>query len=209
MWTICIYMEYVYLVYVLGHEVYIKSTPHKFSGFAKVFFFLLSLCYFPETDNPSLVTCSLNKCTFTNSQTRFCISMQALVCVLPMSKQCDSFHIFREATAVSGCQKEERCVPVSTLERDTVLSTFLATAGSKQGMWLSAPLFPCSVQPVWIRGLFIKHKDFHGLKTTSLPDLCMAESPEGNWDAFSLAGELWSFWMPSHYPSLVQALLVW
>lgn len=131
---IYVYMEYVYLVYILGHEVYIKSTPHKFSGFAKVFFFLLSLCYFPETDNPSLVTCSLNKCTFTNSQTRFCISMQALVCVLPMSKQCDSFHIFREATAVSGCQKEERCVPVSTLERDTVLSTFLATAGSKQGM---------------------------------------------------------------------------
>lgn len=40
-----IYMEYIYWVYVPGHEVYIKSTaiPHKFSGFAKVFFFLLSL----------------------------------------------------------------------------------------------------------------------------------------------------------------------
>lgn len=103
-------------------------------------------CCFPESDNPSLVTCSLNKCTFTSSQTLFCISMQALLCVLPMSKLPDSFHVFSEATAVSGCQDEGRRVPLSTLERDTVLSTSLATAGSKQVGWLTSPLSPCSIQ---------------------------------------------------------------
>lgn len=55
-------------------------------------------CCFPETDN--LVTCSLNKSTFTNSQTIFCISMQALLCVLPMSKQLDSLHVFRGNNSV-------------------------------------------------------------------------------------------------------------
>lgn len=133
-------------------------------------------CCFPETDNPSLVTCSLNKCTFTNSQTIFCTSLQALLYVLPMPNQLHPFHVFREARAVSGCRNRGRCVPVSTLERDTVLSTFLATAGWKQGGWLSSPLSLCSIQPMWRRGLFINHEDFHGLKTTSLPDLFMAES---------------------------------
>lgn len=163
------------------HEVYINSTPmpHKFSGFAKGFSSSYP-CYFSKTDNSSLVTFSLNKCTFPNSQTRFCISMQALLCALPMSKNLDSFHVFREAAAVSGCQKEGRCVLVSTLERDTVLSTFLATAGSRQGGWLSSPFSLCSIQPMWIRGLFINSKDFCGLKTTRSARSFSGRKPRGH-----------------------------
>lgn len=63
-------MQYIYRVYILGHEVHIKSTPilQKFVDLQRCFSFSYCCC-FPETDNPRLVTCSLNKCMFTNSQT--------------------------------------------------------------------------------------------------------------------------------------------
>lgn len=192
-WGIC-EKKNIYGIYILG--IYTRAlSPLPFHinsvGLQRCFSFSYPCC-FPETDNPGLVTCSLNKCTFPNSQTTFYISMQVLLCVLPMSKQPGSFHVFREAAAVSGARREGRCVLVSTLERDMVPSTFLAIAGSKQGGWLSSPFSLCSIQTMWIRGFFINSKYFRELKTASLPDLSMAESLEGNWDAFSLGGALWS-----------------
>lgn len=59
--------------------------------------------------------------------------------------------------------------------------------GGWEGGWLSSPL--CTIWPMGIKGLFINHKDYVGLKATSLPDLCMAEShcvPRGQWR------DLWS-----------------
>lgn len=103
--------------------------------------------------------------------------------VLPMCKQFASFHVAAAARAVSWC----RCVQISTLERDTGLSTLLARAGWRLGGWFSSPL--CSIWPMGIKVLFINRKDYIGLKATTLPDLCMAEShcvPRGQ------SRDLWS-----------------
>ncbi|KAF4801368.1 putative C-mannosyltransferase DPY19L1 [Turdus rufiventris] len=80
-------------VFVVDRKAFITKADSK-----------IWLTFLLETDN--LVTCSLNKSTFTNSQTIFCISMQALLCVLPMSKQLDLVHVFTEAATVSRCQNE-------------------------------------------------------------------------------------------------------
>lgn len=60
-------MEYIYFVYILELDMYIKSTPipYKFSGFAKVGFFSL----IPAAFQKQTTLVSLNKDTFTNSQT--------------------------------------------------------------------------------------------------------------------------------------------
>lgn len=105
-------------------------------------------CCFPERDNPSLVTCSLSKCAFTNSQLRL---YSASAC----RHSCMFYQRPSNLTHSTSSERQWHCPGAGMGEgvwqsapwRGTRCSApFWPQLGVSREGWLSSPLSLCSIQ---------------------------------------------------------------